>query len=420
MAERAATYGEVFRVPEFRALFCAQAFSILGDQLARVALSVLVFHRSGSPLLTALTYALTYLPWALGGPLLSTLADRYPRRTVMLTCDLLRALLVLPMALPQTPIWLLLALVFAAELFTPPFESARAALLPDVLIGDRYVVGSAIGNISMQAGQVLGFLAGGAIVAAVSARLGLLVDAGSFAASALIVWRGVARRPAPAPEGEVRPSLFGSMAEGARIVFGHPTLRALLLLALVGATTTAIPEALAVPYAHALGGGPLEVGLLLAANPVGAVLGGTALARFCSPARRVRLMRPLALLSGAALIPCLTHPGLAVTVGLWVLSGVGLSYQLPANASFMATVREDARGRAFGLAITSINLAIGLGSLLAGVAAQAGAPTVVVGIDGAIGLAGIAVVWVTARGNLAQVSTSVRGHVGDGSARVVA
>lgn len=420
MADRAATYGEVFRVPEFQALFSAQALSILGDQLARVALSVLVFHRSGSPLLTALTYALTYLPWAIGGPMLSTLADRYPRRTVMLVCDLLRVVLILPMALPRAPIWLLLALIFAAELFTPPFESARAALLPDVLTGDRYVVGSAIGNISMQAGQVLGFLAGGAIVAVLSARLGLLVDAASFAASALIVWRCVSHRPAPARATDHQLSMFGSMTEGARIVFGDPALRALLLLALVGATATALPEALAVPYVHALGGGPLEVGLLLAANPVGAVIGGAALARFCSPARRVRLMRPLALLCCAALIPCLTHPGLVVTVGLWVLSGIGLSYQLPANASFMATVREEARGRAFGMAIASINLGIGLGSLLAGVAAQASTPTTVVGIDGAIGLAGIAVVWMTARSTLAQVSTSVRGRVGEGSARVVA
>jgi len=54
--------------------------SIIGDQLAKVALSILVFQRTSSTLLTALTYGLSYLPWVIGGPLLSTLADRLPRR----------------------------------------------------------------------------------------------------------------------------------------------------------------------------------------------------------------------------------------------------------------------------------------------------------------------------------------------------
>jgi MFS family permease len=64
-------------VAEFRGLWTAQVLSLLGDQLARVALTVLVFDRTESALLTGLVYAVTYLPWLLGGPLLSGLADRY-------------------------------------------------------------------------------------------------------------------------------------------------------------------------------------------------------------------------------------------------------------------------------------------------------------------------------------------------------
>src|SRR5690348_14981116 len=86
-----ATYREVAAIPQFRALWLGQGMSLLGDQLAQVALAVLVYSRTASPLATAAVYALTYLPPIVGGPLLSGLADRYPRRRVMLWCDMLRA-----------------------------------------------------------------------------------------------------------------------------------------------------------------------------------------------------------------------------------------------------------------------------------------------------------------------------------------
>lgn len=82
---RRAGFLEVLAVREFRALWAAELLSITGDQLARVGLAVLVFARTSSASLTALTYALTFLPALLGGVLLGGLADRFPRRGVMIT-----------------------------------------------------------------------------------------------------------------------------------------------------------------------------------------------------------------------------------------------------------------------------------------------------------------------------------------------
>src|SRR5436190_23483101 len=113
---RAARYRDVFAVAEFRVLFASHLVSIIGDQLARVALSVLVFSRTGSPALAALTYALTLIPDLVGGPLLAGLADRLPRRRLMITCDLSRAGLVAVMALPGVSLWLLGGLVVAVQL----------------------------------------------------------------------------------------------------------------------------------------------------------------------------------------------------------------------------------------------------------------------------------------------------------------
>jgi hypothetical protein len=58
---------------EFRGLWAAFALSLAGDQLAQVALAVLVFQATGSAVATAAAYAVSLLPWLVGGPLLSGL-----------------------------------------------------------------------------------------------------------------------------------------------------------------------------------------------------------------------------------------------------------------------------------------------------------------------------------------------------------
>src|SRR5260370_19169738 len=138
-----ATFRDVFAVREFRALWCSEVLSVTGDRLALVALTLLVFERTKSPLLTALVYAAGYLPWVIGGLFLADVADRRPRRSVMVTCDLVRAVLVAAMVVPHMPIGALVALLFVTTMFAPPFESARAAITPDILQGERYVLGTA-------------------------------------------------------------------------------------------------------------------------------------------------------------------------------------------------------------------------------------------------------------------------------------
>src|SRR5216683_5193567 len=210
---RAAGYRAVFAVREFRTLWWAQAMSYLGDQVAQVAIAVLVYAKTGSAWLTALAYALTYLPPIVGGPLLAGLADLFPRRRIMIACDLIRAVLVAGMAVPGVPFAVLCVLLFGTVLLGPPFSSARSALLPDVLPGDKFVLGSAIGNITYQASQILGFVAGAAVVAILNPHKTLGIDAATCGISALIVLAGVKARPGPGRDGAARPSLASVSAE---------------------------------------------------------------------------------------------------------------------------------------------------------------------------------------------------------------
>lgn len=400
--EEQATYREVFAVGEFRALWLAQALSFVGDQLAQVALAVLVYDHTKSALLTALVYALTYLPPIVGGPVLSGLADLFPRRTVMIVCDVLRAGLVAFMALVAMPVGALSVLVFLTVLLGAPFSAARAAVLPDVLEGDRYVAGTAINNITHQGTQMLGFLAGGAIVAVVGTYEALALDALTFGASAVILIAGLRSRPAPGRRGRGSPGLWRGTRDGARLVFGDPVLRSLVLFAWLCAFYV-IPEGLAAPYAATFDDSAVTVGLLLSAMPSGMVIGAFLFSRFVRPANRLHSMGWMSMLACLPLVGAGLHPPLWGVVALWALSGVGSAYQLAANAAFVAAVPASGRGRAFGLAQSGILAGQGVGILVGGAAAQLLGPETVVALAGVLGLSAAAMltlVWNQVRGGV--------------------
>jgi MFS family permease len=125
----------VTRVREFRWLWLADVQSLLGDQLARVALSVLVFDRTHSSILTAGTYALTFIPALIGSFLLGPLADRIPRRRLLVVGDLARAVLIAVMAIVGQPLGLLTVLLVAAVVIGTPWKAAESALIADILAG---------------------------------------------------------------------------------------------------------------------------------------------------------------------------------------------------------------------------------------------------------------------------------------------
>ena len=266
------TFRDVFAVAEFRALWGAQLLSVMGDQLARVALTVLVYDRTRSALLAAITFVVSIVPAFFGGVTLAWLADRYPRRGVMIACDLARCALVLVMAIPGMSLVVLVTLLFLVTLVGAPFTSARAAIYPDVLEGEKYVMGTAVTLTTYQFALVLGFAAGGAITGFFGTRQSLIIDAATFAVSALIVRTGVRSRPAPAAGGRHERSRLAGVIAGARLVFTRPALRTPMLFGWLAAFYNA-PEGVVTPLARDLGGGAAAVGVLLAASALGETIG---------------------------------------------------------------------------------------------------------------------------------------------------
>lgn len=305
-----ATYRDVFGNAEFRALWTAHLLSVAGDQLARVALTVLVFDRTRSAGWAALTYAVTFIPDLIGGAALSAVADRHSRRAVMVVADLSRAVLVVAMVIPGLPLVGQVGLLVGVQLFSVPFGAARSAVLPDVLSGDQLTVGIGLISITYQLALVLGFGAGAAVVTGLGTTGALLVDAGTFVLSALVIGFGIrVHRPGSRPEAASQPGHWRSMTEGVRLVAGDRQLRVLLGIACLSGFYV-VAEGLAVPYSGQISAGTLGSGWLLAANPVGTVVGMLLLKRI-QPQRRLALLGPLAIATSLLLVPTWWAPAWA-------------------------------------------------------------------------------------------------------------
>ncbi|GHA99517.1 MULTISPECIES: MFS transporter [Streptomyces] len=391
----------LIRLSEFRTLWAALAQSVLGDQLARVALSLLVFERTESAGWTAATYALTSLPALLSGVLLTGLADRFPRRTVMIGCDLVRAVLVGLMALPGTPLPLLAGLLVLAQLAEAPFGASQGALMPAVLGERLYERGQRVIMITHQSGQLVGFAVGGVLVVWLGSHVSLGLNAVTFLISAALIRVGVKARPVDAGA-DARPKrMHTQVRSAAALIWSDPRLRSLVALGWL-AGFIVLPEGLAAPFAEEAGASAASVGLLLAAHPTGMVLGAALLGRASvGDERRRQLLGPLAVGANLPLLVYWAGPGVGVALLVLLVSGICSAYQITAGATFVLLTPADQRGQALGLARSGLTAMQGIGVAAGGLAAQlSGSSALTIGGAGLVGTLCaimVAVSWARAR-----------------------
>ncbi|WP_424211734.1 MFS transporter [Streptomyces sp. BI20] len=360
-------YGPVFRVREFRAVFAAHLLSVLGLVVAEISLTVLVFRLTGSPLLSALTFALGFLPYAVGGLVLGRWADRVPARATLVACDLLCATAAGAMVLPGTPLPALRAVM---SLVAPLFGGVRAASLAEVLgTGDAFVLGRSLLRTVAQSAQLLGFALGGLLLALVPPRGALSATVLGFLGSALLLRVGTRARPAPRRRDAPSEGAPAGPIGGAPLLRDR-RIRTLLLLSWLPPTFLVVPEALLTTYAAGAGIGTSALGLLMCAPAVGTIVGELWAGARLRPETRARITPPLA---ACALLPLLgwaAGPGALVTGLLLCAAGLAQVYTLGLDQWFVAAVPAGDRGRAMTWLGTGLMSCQGLGMAGAGLAAE--------------------------------------------------
>ena len=392
---QAGGYLDALGVAEFRALFTAYTVSMLGDIVAAVALTVLVYQRTASPFLAGVTFTLAFVPYLFAGALLSSLVDRVRPRRLMIACDLLSAVVVALMATAAIPVPALLALLFVLGLISPVAAGIRNALLVVVLPAGTFIAGRSLFRIVAQSAQVVGNALGGLLIALTSPRGALLLDCASFLGSAFVVRLATRDRPPLAfdddargavPRGNVLADSLGGMAA----VLADRRVRRVLLLGWLVPTCAVAPEALAAPYVAHLGLSGDAVGWWLAAIPAGTIAGELVAIWFVPPAWRLRLLGVLAATTFVPLLAFAGTPGLALALPLLVASGLCSAWVLGQDALILEVTPPPLLGRVFSVNTAGLISLQGLGFAAAGGLGEFVSPHVAIVIAALAGLAVVA------------------------------
>ncbi|MFI8993301.1 MFS transporter [Streptomyces sp. NPDC053542] len=387
--------GAVLRVPGMPAVFAAHAVSMAGTLAAEVALSILIFQRTSSAFLSALVLVCSFLPYAVGGTVLSSLADRFPPRRVLVCCDLLSAACIAAMLVPGLPVLALLGLLLVTGVIAPLFQGARAASLTHLLDADLFPVGRSLLRTISQTAVVSGFALGSVLVAAVGPLWLLAGDAASFLLSAALIGWGTRATPAADPDGErtVR-SVVRASADGLRHLRDNPPLRRLILLTWAVPGFAAVGDGLAVAYTAQAGAPVTAAGVLFTGYAAGTVLGELMVARF-RPETRGSLVLPLVLLSQLPLALFAFGPPLPLAAALLLLSGAGFACNQGIDLLILRTSEPAMRGRLFTVQTSGLMTVQGVVIAASGALGSHARPGLVIA---AFGVAGAAtVLWLALR-----------------------
>ncbi|MFF3736455.1 MFS transporter [Streptomyces sp. NPDC002566] len=379
-----ATYGQVFAVAQFRAVFAGRLLGVMSDTLRSVALAVLVFDQTGSPLLTAMTMTIGFLPQAAGGLFLAAMADRFSPRTLITTGYALQCAVGLLLAFGHLPVAPSLLLVAAVACLTPVTTGATARVLAAVLTGDTYVLGRSLSYIVAVSAQMVGMAAGGTLVVWLGVERTMLVTAGAHLLASVIsrlflshtdVVRASGSAVAGGSTVEGRSAVEGGSIvrktlQGNAALVAAPGVLKLIMVQCLPAAYLAAAGSLLIPYSAQRGFNPTETGILLAATSVGMLIGDVVIGRAFTPATRERLVLPLLLVMGTPSITLVLDLPYPAVTAAYVVTGMGSAYLLGLQRRFLEALPSHLQGQGFALLNTTTMSIQGVGPLVFGVFAE--------------------------------------------------
>jgi predicted MFS family arabinose efflux permease len=354
------TYRELFRTPEFAPLFGASCAQVAATTLARLSLATLVYARTDSPLLSALSMFGPSVAGLIGATTLLSVADRVPPRTAMTLVALAAAVTGLLLAAPGLPLPVMFAAIFAQGVVASIGAAVLYGLVGEIVPPEGYLLGRSVLNMSVGAMQVAGFALGGVLLVVVSPRTSLVIGAALAACSALVFRLGLSPRR---PRASGRPSVAITWRVN-RELLSTRARRAVYLSMWIPNGLVVGCEALFVPYA------PQAAAALFVAVALGMLLGDMAAGRFLSPELRRRSVTPLRFLLAAPYLLFVLPLSLPVAVGAAAVASTGFASTLLLQERLIALTGEEVRGQALGLYANGMKAMQAIGATLAGVTAQ--------------------------------------------------
>jgi MFS family permease len=399
--------------PTFRALWLAILAGNIGTWIHDVAAAWVMAESTGSPFMVAAVQSATTLPVVLLAVIAGTLADIVDRRKYLIVAQLwmtgMAGLTALLAHYGQLTPWVLVALTFAlgvgAAMAMPAQQATTPELVPRPMLGPAV----ALGSLSMNIARSIGPAQGGLIVARWSVAWAFAVNALSFLAIVIVLWRW---KRVPATHALPPESFGGALRAGLRYALHAQVLQSVLAkTALFFVFASALTALLPIVVKQDLGAGAGTYGLLLGGIGIGAIAGALGLPRLrtkIDPDRLV-LIATLAYAGGMVVLALVRVMPALYAVSL--LAGIAWisvlsSLQIAAQTSVPAWVRA----RALSLYIVVFSGGMAFGSLFWGGIAQRYGSTAAL-LAAAIGTALAALLGLRFRlGAAAKIDAMPSGH----------
>jgi MFS family permease len=368
VARTVGLFADVARNGDLRRVLLGWTSSNLASRASAIAVAVYAYEAGGPSavgivLFVRLTAAAALSPW------LSVLADRRPRKAVMIGAELTRFALLAAMAAlaglgaASILVYVLAVLVAIVE---PLFRSAQAALTPSLVsTPEELTAANVLASGVESVGLFLGPALGAVVLALTSVATVFAASAGLVAVTAIVVARiGVVGQPEPGPRDEHRAR---TLLAGWHAILADRGVRVVIALFSAQALVAGMFNVLVVVLAlEVLDLGTAGVGLLDGIVGVGAVLAVLVAAGLAGRRRLAGVFALGLLLWGLPLVLTAGSSSLAATALLLVLVGVGNTLVDVTGITLMQRTTPDAvLGRVFGAFEALIVLAMGIGSLLA-------------------------------------------------------
>ena len=342
--------------PAARRLLIAHIQSSLGTGAAYVALMILAYERFESPLAVSAVLLCEFVPMLLLGAVMGAVADRWPRRAILVTADLVRAVAFVGLFLVDS-FAATVALAALAGIGQAAFTPAVMASLPSLVSEKRLPTAMGVYGAIQEFGFTVGPLLGAAAFALIGTSGVLLANGISFAISAVLLSGLALGRTVAETTTERKPPLLVSVREGARALRSHRAawtvvLSSTFFVCFFGAMNVA--EVLLIN--ETLGGGATAYAFVTAAMGLGVTTGSLLAARGDSPERGRRLYLSGIALCAAGMAACAVAPVLAIAVVAFLFIGLGNGIALVSEGVLLQQVIPDAiKGRVFGLKAAMIS-----------------------------------------------------------------
>jgi MFS family permease len=261
-------------------LLTANAISLVGNVLSAIAIPWFVLQTTGSATQTGITGFFTVLPVVLAGFFGGTLVDRlgYKRTSIIadIASGVTTALVPLLYFTVGLEFWQLMVLVFLGALLDAPGSTARNALLPELAQMAHMPIERATSllHIIERGARLVGAPLGGLLIALMGTENVLWLDAASFFVSAAII--GVTihiHQPAQQQEEQPRGRYFDELRDGLRFIYNDKLMLAIVIMIMATNFLDAVGWVVQPVLVKQVYGEALDLGLLIAANGGGAVIG---------------------------------------------------------------------------------------------------------------------------------------------------